>query len=180
MRLKPPGWEGESGGKTSIKGGKKMSALGSLSTRLVRNLNRAYPLAWKAKLGTRLNSLWSNGNFIYSVVQAGNVSTGEKKICMVIPVDCTVKTIRAMVKTGGSGTSVTTTEVDVNIDDISMLTTAIVLAAAEGYSRGLASLNSAKVALSANSVLTVDVDQIPDSVTSSDLSISIVLAPSET
>ena len=157
-----------------------MSALGSLSTRLVRNLNRANPLAWKAKLGTRLNSLWSNGNFIYSVVQAGVVSTGAKKICIVIPVGCTVKIIRAMAKIGGSGTSVTTTKVDVNINNISILTAPIVLGAAESYSRGLASLNSARVGLSANSVLTVDVDQIPDGVASSDLSISIVLAPSET
>ena len=156
-----------------------MSALGNLSTRLIRNLNRAFPLAWKAKLGTRLNSLWSNGNFIYSVVQSGTVSTGAEKILIPVPVDCTVKTIRVIAKTGGSGTSVTTTLVDVNVDNVSILTTPIILAAAAGKSRGLASLNSAKVALSANSYVSVDIDQIPDGVSSTDISISIVVAPSE-
>ena len=156
-----------------------MSALGSLSTRLIRNLNRAFPLAWKAKIGTRLNSLWGNGNIVYSEVQSGAVSTGAKKICMLIPVNCTIKTIRVLVETGGSGTSITTTQVDVNVDAVSVLSAVVSLAAAEGYSRGLASLNSAKVALTANSVLTVDVDQIPDGVSSTNLSISIVFAPSE-
>jgi len=84
-----------------------------------------------------------------------------------------------MLKTGGAGSITTTTLVDVNVDDVSILTAAISLGVGAGYSKGLASLDPTKVALAANSVLTVDVDQVPETTAPTDLSISIVLAPSE-